>query len=155
MDTVQLPDSRGFYTQMEMETSTQDSDVSLAQGFQRQFSDESRKRGILDYGKDQKRSGKEKWTNREYCVQKSEDVEHQDVKMYCNINKFPLLNVFDPHNKPHDTRRLSNNYYMYFDPKQGHVTCAICCIPCACPPCTTTLYKLWATGVPPHQQPCY
>ena len=30
-----------------------------------------------------------KWTDRWYHVQDNADVEHQDVKMYCNTSQFP------------------------------------------------------------------
>ena len=30
-----------------------------------------------------------KWTDRKYNVQDNADVEHNDVKMYCNTNKSP------------------------------------------------------------------
>ena len=29
------------------------------------------------------------WKNRDYNVQNNEDVEHQDVKIYCTTNQFP------------------------------------------------------------------
>ena len=65
-------------------------------------------------------------------MQKDKDVEHQDVKIYCNTNQFPLLPFCGPHKKPHGARGLGKNYQMLFDPKLGHVTCAICRIPFEC-----------------------
>ena len=32
-----------------------------------------------------------KWTDGQYHVQDNADVEHQDVKIYCNSNQFPAL----------------------------------------------------------------
>ena len=66
-----------------------------------------------------------KWTDREYHVQDNSDVEHQDVKMYCNTNQFPELSFSDPHSKPHDTKGLSKHYHLRFDQKLGMGVCAI------------------------------
>ena len=82
----------------------------------------SHKHDILDYGEHKKRSSKKKWTNREYYVRNNEDVENQDVKIYCNKNQFPELLLCVTHNKPHGVRGLSNHYHMRFDPKIGHGT---------------------------------
>ena len=59
-------------------------------------------------------------------------VKHQGVKNYCATNQFPGLNFLGPHNKPQGVHGLGSNYHMYFDPKLGHVTCAIRRKPCAC-----------------------
>ena len=32
-----------------------------------------------------------KWTDRQYYVQDNADVAQQDVIIYCNTNKFPVL----------------------------------------------------------------
>ena len=32
-----------------------------------------------------------KWTEIKYHVQDNADVEHKDVKIYCNTNQFPTL----------------------------------------------------------------
>ena len=64
--------------------------------------------------------------------EKNEDVDQQDVKIYCTKNQFPGFPFCGPHNKPHGVRGLPKNYHMRFDPKLVHGTCAICCIPCAC-----------------------
>ena len=71
-------------------THQQNADVSLAQEFQNHLSNASLQTGILDNVK-QKSSSKQNWTNREYNVKKYEDVEHEDVKMYCATNQFPEL----------------------------------------------------------------
>ena len=59
--------------------------------------------------------------------------------MYCNINQYPELSFCGPHPKPHGTRGLIKNYRLSFDPKTGHVICAIRRIPCACVACTSML----------------
>ena len=68
---------------------------------------------------------KEKWTDRQYQVQDNADVAHQDVKMYCNKNKFPALPFFRPHSKPHGARGLSKNYHFRFNQKLGNDISAI------------------------------
>ena len=40
MTTVKLPGSKRFYTQMEVQTATKNTDVSLALEFQKHFSNE-------------------------------------------------------------------------------------------------------------------
>ena len=86
----------------------------------------SRKHGILNYWK--QKNEQEKRTSREYYVQKHEDVEHHDVKIYFTKNKFPELQFCGPHNRPHGVRGLSKHHHMIFDTKLGHQTCAIRCI---------------------------
>ena len=65
-------------------------------------------------------------------MQKYEDVEHQDVKIYCNTNHFPILPFCGPPKQTHGARGLVNHYHMWFDTKLGHVTCAIHLNPCEC-----------------------
>ena len=60
-----------------------------------------------------------KWTDRHYYVQDNADVSHQDVKIYCNTNKFPELFFCGPHYKTHGARGLSNHNHLSFDPKLG------------------------------------
>ena len=76
-----------------------------------------------------------KWIYRQYHVQVNEAVSHQDVKIYCNINQFPLLPYCGPHSKPHIARGLSKHYHLRFDPNLGNGVCAICRITYACVAC--------------------
>ena len=52
--------------------------------------------------------------NREYHVQKNEDIEHQYVKVYCTTNQFPPLKICGPHNEQHGVNGLSKNDQMRF-----------------------------------------
>ena len=96
-----------------------------------------------------------KWTGRQYHVQDNADVEHQDVKMYCNTNQFPELPFCDPHYKPCVARGLSKHYNLCFDLKIVMGICAIRCIPCACVTCTLMLYKPWISGILSDEQERY
>ena len=96
-----------------------------------------------------------KWTDREYNVQDNADVEHQDVKNYCNTSQLPELPFCVPHSKPHGSKGLSNNYYLRFDPKLGIGICAIRHIPCACVACASMLYKPWISGISSDKQERY
>ena len=58
----------------------------------------------------------------EYHVKHNEDVEHQDVKMYCSKNQFPELEFIGPHNKTHGVSGLGKHYHMRFDSVLGHIT---------------------------------
>ena len=58
---MQLPDSQRFDTQMEIHTTTHNPYVSLEQGFQKHLCNESHRHGIVDAGKQKKRSSKQKW----------------------------------------------------------------------------------------------
>ena len=84
----------------------------------------------------QKRFMERKWTDRKYHVQDNADVEHNDVKMYCNIDQFPELLFCGPRSKPRGARGLGKHYHVRFDPKLGMGMCKICRIPCACVSCT-------------------
>ena len=79
-------------------------------------------------------------------MQHNKDVEHQDVKIYCVKNQFPELNFLGPHKKTHGVPWLDNHYPMCFDPKLGHVTYKICCIPFVCTSCKYILEKLGFQG---------
>ena len=48
----------------------------------------------------------------EYNVQNDADVEHKDVKMFCNKTQFPSLPLCGPNTKPHGIRGLSKYYHM-------------------------------------------
>ena len=54
MVTVKLSGSQQFYSQISMDTSTHNYDVSLAQELQNNLSNTSRQHGILDHGKHKK-----------------------------------------------------------------------------------------------------
>ena len=60
MAIVKLPGSKCFDTKMEVHTSKQKTDTSLAQEHQKHLSNESHKHGIIDHGKKKvkKKSGK-------------------------------------------------------------------------------------------------
>ena len=77
-----------------------------------------------------------KQTDIQYHVKDNADVEHKNVKMYCNTNQFPELSFCGPHSKPHGARGLSKNYHLRFYPKLGMGVCAIRHILCACVACT-------------------
>ena len=88
-------------------------------------------------------------------MQHNKDVDHHNVKIYYSTDQFPILQFLGPHNKPHGVHVLSNHYHMIFDPKLGHGTCAISCIPFSCTFCTSIIYQPWFPGFPLHKQPCY
>ena len=75
--------------------------------------------------------------------------------MYCPTNQFTKFQVLRPHNKTHGLRGLGNYYHMRFDPKLGHVTCAIRCIPCDFTLCTPFLDQPYIPGMTSWQQPSY
>ena len=95
------------------------------------------------------------WTDRQYHVQDNADVEHKDVKMYCNTNQFPELSFCGPFSKPRGARGLSKHYHLRFDPKIGMGICAIRRIPCACVAFTSMLDKPWRSGIPSEKQERY
>ena len=97
-------------------------------------------------------SSKIKWIDREYHVQDSSDIAHKHVKMYCNTNQFLVLPFCGSYPNPHGARELSKNYHLRFDPKIGHVICAILCIPCACVGITSMLDKPWIYGIRSKKQ---
>ena len=51
------------------------------------LSNDDRKHGLIDQGKDRKRSSKRKWTDREYHVQDNAGLLQKAVKMYCDTNQ--------------------------------------------------------------------
>ena len=76
---------------MQMHTGTQKDDVCLAKEFQERLTKNHCKYGAIDQGKYKKRFMERKWTDRKYHVKNNSDVEHKDVKIYCNKYQFPLL----------------------------------------------------------------
>ena len=97
MSTVQITSSKWFYAQISVHTETQNTYASLAQEFQKHLSNESMTHVIFDHVKYIKSSSKQRWKNREHCVQYNKYVNHQDVKMYCSTTQFPELNFIVPH----------------------------------------------------------
>ena len=72
--------------------------------------------------------------------------------MYFDTNQIPVLPFCGLHPNPHGARELSKNYHLRFDPKIGHVICAILCIPCACVGITSMLDKPWIYGITSKKQ---
>ena len=124
---------------MQIHTGTQKDDVSLVKKFQHFLRKNNHKDGLIDNGKYKKRFKEIKWIDRQYHVQNNDDVEHQDLKIYCNTNQFPELSFCGPHSKPNGARGMSKHYHLRFDPKLGMGICGILCIPCACVACTSML----------------
>ena len=153
MSTVQLPGSKIFDSLMQMHTGNQKYVVSLAKEFQHYLTKEHCQKGIIDQGK--LKTMERKWTDIQYHVQYNADVEHQDVRMYCNKNQFSAVSFCGPNSKPHGARELSKHYHFRFDPKLGNCICAILRIPCPCVACTSMLYKPWIYGIPLDEQECY
>ena len=91
-------------------------------------------------------------TDRGYRVQDNADVEHKNVKIYCDTNQLLALQFCGPHPKPHRARGLSKHYHLRFDPKLGHGICAIRRISCACVSCTLLMDKPWIYGIPSTKQ---
>ena len=52
-------------------------------------------------------------------------MEHQHVKMFCDMEKFTELQLCIPHTKPYGVRALGKHYHVRFDPKLGNRKCAI------------------------------
>ena len=96
-----------------------------------------------------------KWTDRQYHVQDNADFSHQDVRMYCNINKFSALYFCGAHSKSHGTRGLIKHHNFRFYPRLGNGICAISRIPCSCVACTSMLDKPWISGIPPDEKERY
>ena len=74
MSTVQLPGSKRFDKQILINYCKQKKDVSLAKELQQHLSNDDRKHGVIDQGKDRKRASERKWTYREYHVQDNDYV---------------------------------------------------------------------------------
>ena len=87
--------------------------------------------------------------------QDNADVEHQDLKMYCNTSQFPSLSFCGPHFKPHGAKGFSKHYHLRFDPKLGMGICAIFRIPYSCVACTSMLDKPRISIIPPDEQERY
>ena len=88
-------------------------------------------------------------------MQHNKYVAHQDVKIYCSTNQFTELNFLGPHNKPYGVCGLGKHYYIRFDVKVGHGTCAINCMTCACTLWNSILYQPYITSLKAQQQPFY
>ena len=88
MSNVKLPGSNRFDSEMQIHTGNKKYYVILAKKFQHQMIKEHRKHDMSDQG-----GGglftERKWTYIQYHVQDNADVAYQDVRLYCNKNKFP------------------------------------------------------------------
>ena len=55
---VEFPGAAAYDSQMEMHTSTANTDIILSRGFQKNCSYPAQSQGLFDHGKDRKRSNK-------------------------------------------------------------------------------------------------
>ena len=155
MSTVQLTTSKIVHSHIQTHTSTQKYEVILAKELKQHITNKHRKYGFIGQEKSKILCMERIWTDRQYHVQDNADVEHNDVKMYCNTNQFPELSFCGLHSKSHGARGLSKHYHLRFDPKLGMGICEIRRIPCDFFSCTSMLDKLWITGIPPDEQERY
>ena len=114
LSKVQLHGSIRFDSQIKIHTGTEKKDVSLAREFKDHLEGKHRKNGFIDQGKPRKIFMNREWTERKYHIQDNDDVELNDVKMYCNTNQFPTLPFCGPYSKPHGARGLSKHYHLRF-----------------------------------------
>ena len=133
-------------------TETKNITVSLAQESQKYLSNQLRKHGIIDHGK-QKKSQVKNWTDREYHAQHNKYFKHQGMRMYCSKSQFTELNFLGKQNTPNDVRGLCKHYHIRFYPKIGHGTYAICRISCACTLYNSSLDQPCIPGFPAQKQP--
>ena len=96
-----------------------------------------------------------KLTERQYHVEDNSDVEHQDVRMYCNKSQFLVLSFCVLHSKRHSARRFSKHYHLCFDPRLGMDICEILRIPCSCVSLKSMLNKPCISGIPSDEQDRY
>ena len=90
-----------------------------------------------------------------YHVQDNSDLAHKDVRIYCDTNQFPTLQLCGPNPKPPGARGLIKHYHLRFYPKLGYGICATHRIPCACVACTSMLDKPWISGISSKKQARY
>ena len=77
MSTAHFPGSNIFDSQIQMYTSTEKEDVSLAKEFQQHLTKKHLKDGVIDQGKHKKIFIERKWIDRQYHVQDNADVSHK------------------------------------------------------------------------------
>ena len=154
-ETVKMPVTEAYYSQMEMHISTVSKYISLGREYNKHILDPSRKNGVMNQGRSRKRSSQRKWTACEYHVQYIKYVSHKTVKISCSTRQFIVFPFCIPHIKLHGVRILRKHYYIQLYPKLGNVKCAIWRIPCACVPCTNILENTSAPGVDHAKQVCY
>ena len=82
MSNVQLPGSKTFDSQIQMNSCTPKKYVSLAKQPQKHMSKDDHKHGVIDQRENRKRASKRKLIDREYHVQYNDDVSHKDVKIF-------------------------------------------------------------------------
>ena len=104
--------------------------------------------------KTQKRTSTKIRTSREYHVKNNKYVKHEDSECIVPI-VFNRSKICRGTQKPHGVCGLSKHYYISFDPKPGHVTYTICCIPCDCTLWTYRLYQPWVPVISPQKQLSY
>ena len=91
---------------MTVHTSTQKYDIVLARGFQKHLSDPSRKNGVIDKGKYQKRTSKGEWNKREYNDKNRNYVTHTMTKVSFDKTQFHALSFCGPQAKLHGEHGL-------------------------------------------------
>ena len=94
-------------------------------------------------------------TERQYHIQDNSGVVHKDMRIYCNINQFPVLPFCGPHSKPYGARGVSKHYHLRFDPKLGNDACKILRISWSCVSSSSMLDKPWISGIPSDKQDRY
>ena len=116
---AQLPSAMEYDTHMEMNTSTVNTDISLAREFQKYLFDPSSKKCVMDQGKYIKRLSQRTCTECEYHYQDRKDESHTSARMSFSTTQLPELDFCGLHMKPHGLRGLSKHDHILLDPKLG------------------------------------
>ena len=101
---MQLPGASADDSQMAMNTSTANTDITLAREFQKHFSDPTWEHGFFYNGKDRKCASKRKSNDREYHVQGSKYMSHISDKITGASTQLPEFSFCGPREKPHGVR---------------------------------------------------
>ena len=91
MISVQRPVAASYESQVEIHTSTTNTEISLAREFQKHISYPTWSHGLLDLGNDIKLGSKWKWNERDYHVHDRKYVSHISVKFSYATTQFQAL----------------------------------------------------------------
>ena len=94
-------------------------------------------------------------SNRNYHIQDKKDMQHKNVNMSWDNQKYTRHPVAAKKFKMRGSNTFILNYHYRVDPKHGKYVCAICRVPCTCPACVDQLDKYFLPNCAPSYQPSH
>ena len=152
---MQLPGAATKNSQIFTRASISNTDISLAREFQKNISEPTCARGLIDHVNTINEPVSVTGRIVIVMLSKAKIYNTNQFKYHVLQHNLKSFHFCGPHANPHGLRGSSKHYHLRLYPKLVHDKFAIIWTPCACISCKNMLDKIWVICNDPTRQPHY